>query len=163
MTALVVSDAALGPADAVFAEALRYLERRLSAVRPLDVAALPAGRAAAVRAMDAWAGEDAANWRLELVRWFEAHAPVLLRPDPALNAALRRARRAGVRLAVVSPLPPAAAELYLAQLGLRRAVEAVCAEEAEGGDQISAARRALGSPAAPLVSSRAELDAALAG
>ena len=162
MTAFVVSDAALGPADAIFAEAVRYLERRLTAVRPLEAAALPADRAAAVQALDRWAGDDAANWRLELIRWFEAHAPVLLRPDPALNGSLRRARRAGVRLAIVSPLPAAAVELYLSQLGLRRSVEVVCAEEAGDADLTGVARRALGEPDAALLTTRAEVDAALA-
>lgn len=163
MTAFVVSDAALGPADEVFAEAVRYLERRLTAVRPLDAAALPPDRAAAVRALDLWAGHDAANWRLELVRWFETHAPVLLRPDPALNATLRRARRAGIRLAVVSPLPAEAAELYLSQLGLRRAVATVCAEAADGADPVTTARLALRDPAAALLDSREAVDVALDG
>jgi beta-phosphoglucomutase-like phosphatase (HAD superfamily) len=161
VTAVVISDAALGPADTVFGEAVRYLERRLTAVRPLEASALPGDRADAVRALDAWAGTDAANWRLELVRWFEAHAPVHLRPDPVLNATLRQARRRGVRIAVVSPLPPDAAELYLAQLGLRRSVDVVCAEVGDDGRGLAAARLALDEPDAPLIATRAAVDAAL--
>jgi len=160
MTGLVVSDVALGPADAAFHHAVVYLGRRMAAIRPLDVAALPPDRAAAIAAIDAWAGDAATNWRNELVRWYEAHSPVLLTPDPELNGLLRRAGRAGVRLVVASPLPRAAAELYLSHLGALRPVEAVCAEE--DGDALAAARSLLGDPRAPLVASREDLAAVLA-
>jgi phosphoglycolate phosphatase-like HAD superfamily hydrolase len=94
------------------------------------------------------------------VRFYEAHAPVGLAPDPELNAALRRARRNGARLAVASPLPRAAAELALAHVGARRAPEAICTEE--DGDPVAAARAALGAPDAPYLEDRAALAAALA-
>jgi beta-phosphoglucomutase-like phosphatase (HAD superfamily) len=159
VSALVVSDAALMPAEAVFTEAARHLAKKLGGVRALDPSALPADRAAAIAALDVWAGADAANWRTELVRFYEAHAPVSLAPDPELNAALRRARRQGVRLAVASPLPRAAAELALAHVGARRAPEVICTEE--DGDPVAAARAALGSAEAPYVTDRAALVAAL--
>jgi phosphoglycolate phosphatase-like HAD superfamily hydrolase len=158
---LVALDSALLPADAVWQDALRYLARRLGAVRPLDPAALPSDRAAAIAALDAWAGDDADNWRRELVRYFEAHAPVALAPDPELNAALRRARKAGLVLAVASPLPRAAAELALAHVGAGRAAAVLCTEE--DGDPVAAARAALDAPDAPVVADRAALEAALAG
>jgi beta-phosphoglucomutase-like phosphatase (HAD superfamily) len=160
VSAVVVDDAALMPAEAVFAEAVRHLARKLGAVRPLDPAALPTDRAAAIVALDDWAGADAANWRTELQRFYEAHAPVSLAPDPELNAALRRARRQGARLAVASPLPRASAELALAHVGARRSAEVVCAEE--DGDPVAAARAALGAPDAPYVVDRAALLEALA-
>jgi phosphoglycolate phosphatase-like HAD superfamily hydrolase len=159
VSGLVVSDAALMPAAAVFAAAVRHLSRKLGGVRPLDPASLPADRAEAIAALDIWAGADAANWRIVLVRFYEAHAPVQLAPDPELNAALRRARRAGIRLAVASPLPRAAAELALAHVGAGRGAEAVCTEE--DGDPVAAARAALGAPDAPYVADRAALFAAL--
>jgi beta-phosphoglucomutase-like phosphatase (HAD superfamily) len=149
VTALVVDDSAFGDAEGAFAEATRYLSRRLSAVRPLDADALPGDRAAAIAALDLWAGDGARNWRLELVRWYEAHAPVTLGPDPRLNGLLRAARRDGVRIAVASPLPRAACELYLAQVGVRRLVGIVTAEE--DGDPVAAARSALGAPDAPRI------------
>jgi hypothetical protein len=161
VTAVVISDAALGPADTVFGEAVRYLERRLTAVRPLEASTLPGDRADAVRALDAWAGTDAANWRLELVRWFEAHAPVHLRPDPVLNATLRRRVGGASGSRSCRRLPPDAAELYLAQLGLRRSVDVVCAEVGDDGRGLAAARLALDEPDAPLIATRAAVDAAL--
>jgi beta-phosphoglucomutase-like phosphatase (HAD superfamily) len=156
---LVASDAAFGDADGAFRAAVAYLERRFAAIHPLDAAALPADRAAAIAALDAWSAGAASNWRTELVRWYEAHAPVLLSPEPEVNGSLRSARRAGTRIVVASPLPRAAVELYLSHLGVRRLVEAVTAEE--DGDPLAAARRALGDDAAPVVATREELRAAL--
>jgi beta-phosphoglucomutase-like phosphatase (HAD superfamily) len=142
---LVVSDAAFGDADAVFAAATGHLAAKYAAIRPLAVADLPHDRAAAIAALDAWAGD--ASWRAEIVRFYEASAPVLLRPDPELNGLIRRARRTGRQLTIVSPLPRAAAELYLAQLGVRRMADAVLGEE--------------DAPPAAAVATRAELVAAL--
>lgn len=127
MTQLVVSDAAFGDADAVFAAAVTHLAAKYAAIRPLVVADVPGDRAEAMPALDAWAGD--ASWRMEVVRFYEASAPVLLRPDPELNALLRQARKAGHELTVVSPLPRAAVELYLAQLGVRRMASEVLGEE----------------------------------
>ena len=127
MTRLVVSDAAFADADAVFAAAVTHLAAKYAAIRPLAVGDVPGDRCAAMPALDAWAGD--ASWRTEVVRFYEASAPVLLRPDPELNALLRRARRAGHELTIVSPLPRAAVELYLAQLGVRRMASDVLGEE----------------------------------
>jgi beta-phosphoglucomutase-like phosphatase (HAD superfamily) len=142
---LVVSDAAFGDADAVFAAATEHLAAKYAAIRPLAVADLPHDRAAAIAALDAWAGD--ASWRAEIVRFYEASAPVLLRPDPELNGLIRRARRTGRQLTIVSPLPRAAAELYLAQLGVRRMADAVLGEE--------------DAPPPAAIATRAELVAAL--
>jgi hypothetical protein len=155
--AIVVGDGAVGDAEGVFREALGYLARRLGNIRPLDADALPADRAAAVAALDAWSQGDP-GWRLELVRFYEAHAPVALRPDPVLNGSLRRARRRGVAVAFASPLPRAAAALYLEHLGVARGA-AVFGED--DGDPVAAARAALGAPSAPLVEDRASLEVAL--
>src|SRR5262249_35453616 len=108
VTALVVSDAAFADADAVFAAATAHLAAKYAAIRPLTPDQLPDDRAAAIAALDAWAGD--ASWRAEVIRFYEASAPVLLRPDPGLNGLLRRARRAGRELTIVSPLPRAAVE-----------------------------------------------------
>jgi hypothetical protein len=145
MSTLVVSDAAFADADAVFAAAMAHLAAKYAAIRPLAPDTLPADRSAAIAALDAWAGD--ASWRAEVVRFYEASAPVLLRPDPVLNGLLRRARRAGTELTIVSPLPRAAAELYLAHLGVRRMAGTVLGEE--------------DAPPAPGVATRAELVAAL--
>jgi phosphoglycolate phosphatase-like HAD superfamily hydrolase len=129
MSQIAVSDAALADADAIFAMAVEHLAQKFSPIRPLDAATIPAGRAAGIAAIDAWAEGAVGNWRAELVRFYEAHAPQALRPDPTLNGLLRSARRAGTTVTIVSPLPRAAVELYLSHLGVRRYAETVLGEE----------------------------------
>ena len=145
MTPLLVSDAAFADADAVFSAAVTHLAAKYAAIRPLAPADVPANRAEAMPALDAWAGDP--SWRTEIVRFYEASAPVLLRPDPELNALLRRARRAGHEVTIVSPLPRAAVELYLSHLGVRRLASDVFGEE--------------DAPPAAAVTTRAQLVAAL--
>ena len=149
MTEIVVSDAALGDADGVFAQAVAHFAVRFGPIRPLDPSSIPGDRSAAIAALDEWARDGVGNWRLELVRFYEAHAPQALRPDPALNALLRRAARNGRRITVVSPLPRAAVELYLSHLGVRRAASVVLGEEDPA-------------PATTPLATRSALDAALA-
>ena len=158
---LIVVDRALADIDGLVAEAADYLARRLGGTPPLDAAALPADAAEALAAIDAWAGDEVANWRQELIRWFEAHAPVRLVPDPDVNALLRRAAKGGQRLAVASALPPEALELVLQQLGCARAFTASCAGDGSLEDALSGARAALGGDP-PVVDERDALLAALA-
>jgi len=159
---LIVVDRALADVDALVADAADYLSRRLGGTPPLDAAALPPDAAGALAAIDAWAGSEVANWRLELIRWFEAHAPVRLVPDPDVNATLRRAAKGGQRLAVASALPSEALELVLQQLGCARAFSAACAGDGSLEDALDGARAALeGDPA--IVADRDALLAALAG
>ena len=159
---LIVIDCALADVDALVAEAADYLSRRLGGTPPLDAAALPRDAAGALAAIDAWAGDEVANWRQELIRWFEAHAPVRLVPDPDVNATLRRAAKGGQRLAVASALPPEALELVLQQLGCARAFAASCAGDGSLDDALDGARAALGGDP-PVADSRDALLAALAG
>jgi len=159
---LIVVDRALADVDALVADAADYLSRRLGGTPPLDAAALPPDAAGALAAIDAWAGSEVANWRLELIRWFEAHAPVRLVPDPDVNASLRRAAKGGQRLAVASALPSEALELVLQQLGCARAFSAACAGDGSLEDALDGARAALGGDPA-IVADRDALLAALAG
>ena len=159
---LIVVDRALADVDALVADAADYLSRRLGGTPPLDAAALPPDAASALAAIDAWAGSEVANWRLELIRWFEAHAPVRLVPDPDVNATLRRAAKGGQRLAVASALPSEALELVLQQLGCARAFSAACAGDGSLEDALDGARAALGGDPA-IVADRDALLAALAG
>lgn len=154
---LVILDEALGDAPGVFREAAGYLARRFERVAPLDPSSLPEDLGAAVEALDRWAGEGAANWRQELVRFYEAHAPVLLRTDAGLNARIRAAVAGGTTLAVASPLPTGAAELFVGHLGLRRPIAHVCG----GATAVEDARTALADPAARVAATRTELDALL--
>ena len=116
MSDLIILDTALADVDALVAESAEYLSRRLGGTPPLDPSALPRDAAGALSAIDAWAGADVANWRQELNRWFDAHAPVRLVPDPELNSLLRRASKQGAKLACASALPSEPLELTLQHL-----------------------------------------------
>ncbi len=159
---LIVVDRALADVDGLVADAAAYLSRRLGGTPPLDAAALPPDAGGALAAIDVWAGDAISNWRQELIRWFEAHAPVRLVPDPDVNASLRRAAKAGQRLAVASPLPAEALELVLQQLGCARAFAVACAGDGSLDDALDGARAALGGDP-PVVAGRDDLLAALAG
>ena len=161
MSALIVLDTALADVDALVAESAEYLSRRLGGTPPLDPNTLPRDAAGALSAIDAWAGTDVANWRQELNRWFDAHAPVRLVPDPELNSLLRRAAKQGTQLACASALPSEPLELTLQHLGCARAFKAVAAGDGSLEDALSAAQAALGGHDTPLVRTRAELVAAL--
>ena len=163
MNRVIVVDSALADVDALVASAAEYLARRLGGTPPLDPAALPADAAGALGAIDAWAGDGAANWRAELNRWFEAHAPVLLVPDPEVNGALRRAAKGDAWLAVASALPAVPLDLALQHLGCGRAFAATCGGDGSLDDAITMAQAALGGHDAPIVRSRDALLAALAG
>ena len=163
MSRVVVVDTALADVDALVAAAADYLARRLGGTPPLDPAALPGDAAGALAGIDAWAGAGAANWRAELNRWFEAHAPVLLVPDPDVNGALRRAAKGGARLAVASALPAVPLDLALQHLGCGRAFAATCGGDGSLEDAITMAQAALGGHDATIVRTRDELLAALSG
>jgi phosphoglycolate phosphatase-like HAD superfamily hydrolase len=81
---------------------------------------LPEDRATAVEALDAALG----NWRELLERFAEDHAPVYLRPDAQVSAALRQLDAAGERIGVFTDAPEPLARVALAQLGAARRVEA---------------------------------------
>ena len=163
MSALIILDTALADIDALVGESAEYLARRLGGTPPLDPSRLPRDAAGALSAIDAWAGEDVANWRQELIRWFDAHAPVRLVPDPELNGMLRRAAKQGTHFACASALPAEPLELTLQHLGCARAFKAVAAGDGSLSDAISAAQAALAGHDAPIVATRDQLVSALAG
>jgi phosphoglycolate phosphatase-like HAD superfamily hydrolase len=63
------------------------------------------------------------NWRPLLRRFAEERAPVYLRPDADVSAALRRLQSSGARVAVYSDAPEELASVALSQLGASRRVE----------------------------------------
>jgi phosphoglycolate phosphatase-like HAD superfamily hydrolase len=87
----------------------------------LEVDGLPEDRLAAAAELDARAG----NWRVLLRRFAEDHAPVYLRRDGSVNAALRRLKSEGARIVAVADAPLELAEVALAQLGAARYVDEV--------------------------------------
>jgi phosphoglycolate phosphatase-like HAD superfamily hydrolase len=159
MQAVILSERALGDTDGLFAAAVAHIARKLGRVKPLDADALPADRAAKLRALDEWAGSDV-DWRAELIRFYEDHIPLHLRPNPDLNAALRALQARGVRIGCWSAGPAEAARIVVHHLGLSRRVEAIAA----GGSDAAASLVAdLGaSPAETVVVTRDEGELAVA-
>jgi phosphoglycolate phosphatase-like HAD superfamily hydrolase len=117
---LILADDALAPVDRLWRDAVDHLARKLGRVVPLDPADVPASRAAAIAHLDAWAGREAGNWRVEVARFYDDHIPVYLRPDPELNSTLRRLAGDDVRLGAWSPGPPEAMTAVAHFLGLER-------------------------------------------
>jgi phosphoglycolate phosphatase-like HAD superfamily hydrolase len=84
--------------------------------------ALPADRGAAAAELDRL---GAGNWRTLLERFSEDRAPVYLRRDTAVSAALRVLDSAGRELGVFTDAPEPLARVALAQLGAERRIAAV--------------------------------------
>jgi phosphoglycolate phosphatase-like HAD superfamily hydrolase len=125
MKAIILSERALADTDDLFAAAVAHVVRKLGRVKPLDPGTLPQARSQMLPALELWAGSDVDTWRLELARFYEDHIPVHLRPDPALNAALRRLQTAGIRLACWSAGPDELARIVVHHLGLGRRIERI--------------------------------------
>jgi hypothetical protein len=87
----------------------------------LDGGELPLDRGSAAVELDAVAG----NWRVLLQRFAEERAPVYLRPDADVSAALRRLAARGTRLGVFTDAPAELAGVALVQLGATRRVDVV--------------------------------------
>jgi phosphoglycolate phosphatase-like HAD superfamily hydrolase len=147
MQAVILSERALGDTDGLFAAAVAHIARKLGRVKPLDAGALPADRAGKLRALDEWAGADI-DWRGELIRFYEDHIPLHLRPNPGLNGALRALRARGVRIGCWSAGPDEAARIVVHHLGLSRGIEAIAAG---GGDAAAQLAADLGAPATETV------------
>lgn len=156
---VVFREDALAPgSEGLWLAALDHLARRFRAIRPLPVDELSSDRAAAGRELDLWAGDELANWRLELARFYDDHAGVQLRRDPAIGERLRRLRAAGAPIAAYGIGPREASSAVLAYLGLERRLDAVVLEP--DGDPLAAACAALGTDPASTrhVTTRMELD-----
>jgi phosphoglycolate phosphatase-like HAD superfamily hydrolase len=109
---------------------------------------LPADRVAAAVLLDG----VVANWRTLLERFAEENAPVYLRPDAAVNGALRRLAGAGVPLGAFTDAPEPLARVAAAHLGVARRLEAL-----EAGDGALERLRARLGDGAVVVRSREEL------
>jgi len=110
-------DGVLGDTRALWRDWLEDASRRLR----LGELALPDDRAAAAEQLD----ERVGNWRVLLERFAEDRAPVYLRPDASVSAALRRLDGAGASLGVFTDAPAELARVALAQLGAARRIDAV--------------------------------------
>jgi phosphoglycolate phosphatase-like HAD superfamily hydrolase len=110
-------DGALGDTRPLWRDWLEDASRRLR----LGELKLPDDRAAAAEQLD----ERLSNWRALLVRYAEDRAPVYLRRDASISAALRRLDGAGATLGVFTDAPDELAQVALSQLGATRRIDAV--------------------------------------
>jgi phosphoglycolate phosphatase-like HAD superfamily hydrolase len=118
-------DGVLGDTRPLWESWLEDASRRLRSIALLDPASLPADRGAAARELDRWAERGIGDWRASLARFAEDHAPVYLRPQAPVSAALRRLEAAGAQLGAFTDAPRELAEVALAQLGAARRIEAL--------------------------------------
>ena len=115
----------LGDTRPLWDDWLEDAARRFRSISPLDPSALPKDRVAAAEALDAWAQHGVGDWRAALGRFAEDRAPVYLRPDAEISAALRELAARGDRLGVFTDAPEALARIAVAQLGADRRIEAL--------------------------------------
>jgi phosphoglycolate phosphatase-like HAD superfamily hydrolase len=161
MQAVILSERALGDTDGLFTAAVAHIARKLGRVKPLDADSLPADRPGKLRALDEWAGADI-DWRGELIRFYEDHIPLHLRPNPGLNAALRALQARGVRIGCWSDGPEEAARIVVHHLGLARRVEAIAAGGREAAARLVADLGAAPAEAVVVTRDGRELAAAAA-
>lgn len=88
----------------------------------VDPATLPADRGAAAAELDA---AGAGNWRILLERFAADRAPVYLRPNAEVSAALRRLAATGRLIGVFTDAPVELARIAVAQLGAARRLAAL--------------------------------------
>ena len=156
VAAAIDLDAVLGDTRALWGDWLTDIARKFRTIAELDVAELPDDRAAAAATLDRWAERGIGDWRTALKRFAEDCAPVYLRPDPGMNAALRALQAAGSRLGAFTDAPEPLARVAAAQLGVARRLEAI--EVGEGA--LERLLATLG-PGTVVVRSPAELRALL--
>jgi phosphoglycolate phosphatase-like HAD superfamily hydrolase len=120
-------DAVLGDTRALWDDWLVDAARRFGSIAPLDPSALPSDRGKAAVDLDRWARNGVGDWRAALVRFAEDRAPVYLRPDAEVTAALR-ALDTHRNVGVFTDAPLELARVAVSHLGAARRIEAL-----EGG------------------------------
>ena len=118
-------DGVLGDTRPLWHDFLLDAARRFGSIATLDPAALPADRGAAAAELDRWAEAGIGDWRGALLRFAEDRAPVYLRPNAQVSAALRALAASGHRLGVFTDAPAELAEVAVAHLGGARRIEAL--------------------------------------
>jgi phosphoglycolate phosphatase-like HAD superfamily hydrolase len=115
----------LGDTRPLWNDWLADAARRFRSISPLDPSSLPEDRAKAAEQLDAWAEHGVGDWRSALGRFAEDRAPVYLRPDAEISAALRELAARGHRIGVFTDAPEALARIAVSQLGADRRIEAL--------------------------------------
>ena len=145
-------DAVLGDTRPLWYAWLEDAARRFRSIAELEPGKLPRDRGEAACELDRWAEAGIGDWRAHLGRFAEDHAPLHLRPDAEVGAALRRLADAGIRIGAFSDAPEPLARVALAHVGAGRRLHAVEA----GADALERLLERLGSDAV-VVRSRDEL------
>jgi phosphoglycolate phosphatase-like HAD superfamily hydrolase len=117
MSAIAIDLDALGDTRRLWDDWIEDASRRLR----LGELELPHDRVAAAAELD----DHVRNWRVLLERFAEDRAPVYLRRDASISAALRRLDGAGTTLGVFTDAPDELAQVALSQLGATRRIDAV--------------------------------------
>ena len=123
MKAVAIDLDVLGDTRGLWNDWLADAARRFRSIAELDVELLPENRAEAAAELDRWAQQGIGDWRAVLRRFAEDRAPVYLRPEASVSAALRRLEGSGVRLGVFTDAPDPLAAVALAHLGAARRIE----------------------------------------
>ena len=123
MSVAIELDPVLGDTRPLWDGWLEQAARRYASIAELDPAALPHDRATAAEELDRWANRGIGDWRAALGRYAEEHAPLHLRPDPAVGAALRDLQRTGSAVGVFTDAPESLARVALAHLGAARRID----------------------------------------
>jgi phosphoglycolate phosphatase-like HAD superfamily hydrolase len=116
-------DRVLGDTRSLWEGWLVDAARRYAPIAALDPASLPKDRGSAALELDRWAKHGIGDWGHALERYSEEHAPLHLRPDPAVGAALRTLAQQRVVLGVFTDAPEPLARVALAQLGALRRID----------------------------------------
>jgi phosphoglycolate phosphatase-like HAD superfamily hydrolase len=128
VTAVAIDlDAVLGDTRPLWDGWLEEAARRYASIAALDPSALPRDRGSAATELDNWAEQGIGDWRRALERYAEEHAPLHLRPDPDVGAALRQLKRNGAVIGVFTDAPEQLARVALGHLGAARRVDHVSA------------------------------------
>jgi phosphoglycolate phosphatase-like HAD superfamily hydrolase len=125
MRAIAIELDVLGDTRALWNDWLADAARRFRSISPLEPATLPEDRAAAAEELDAWSKHGVGDWRAALERFAEDRAPVYLRPDAEISAALRELAARGGRLGVFTDAPEPLARIAVSQLGADRRIVAL--------------------------------------
>ena len=119
MSAILIDlDGALGDTRPLWNDWLTGVTRVLG----VSSETLPADRGAAAADLDA---AGAGNWRVLLERFAAERAPVYLRPNADVSAALRRLAATGSPIGVFTDAPAELARVAVAQLGVGRRMAAL--------------------------------------
>ena len=126
MKALAIElDGVLGDTRPLWRDWLEEAARRHRSIAPLDPAALSEDRAAAAEELDHWAAAGVGDWRAALARFAEDRAPVYLRPDAEVSAAVRTLAARDNCPRSVHRSPESLARIALSELGVDRRIEAL--------------------------------------